>query len=79
MEKRCFLCGLSQVVKTRIVWSISSVVRWWPASNGVSTEDEESPLLDATAREQLVKTKEAVKGFVGAVVICGLQRLAVAL
>jgi hypothetical protein len=30
-------------------------------------EAEESPLLEAVARERLVKTQQAVKGLVGAV------------
>jgi hypothetical protein len=42
-------------------------------------EAEESPLLEADAREQLVKTQQAGKGLVVAVVICELWRLAVAL
>jgi hypothetical protein len=40
---------------------------------------EESPLLEAVAREWLVKTQWAGKGFAGAVVISELWRLAVAL
>jgi hypothetical protein len=42
-------------------------------------EAEESPLLEAVAKEQLVKTQQAAKGLAGAVVICELWRLAVAL
>jgi hypothetical protein len=42
-------------------------------------EAEESPLLDAVDREQLVKTHQAGKGLTSAVVICELWRLAVAL
>jgi hypothetical protein len=42
-------------------------------------EAEESPLLEAVARERLVKTQQAGKGFAGAAVICKLWRLAVAL
>jgi hypothetical protein len=34
-------------------------------------EDEESPLLEAVAREQL-KTQQAGKGLAGAVMICEL-------
>jgi hypothetical protein len=45
----------------------------------VSTEAEESPLLEAVARERLVKTKRAGKGLAGAVVISELWRLVVAL
>jgi hypothetical protein len=40
---------------------------------------EESLLLEATAREQLVKTQQVGKGLVGAVVICEFWRLAVVL
>jgi hypothetical protein len=42
-------------------------------------EAEESPLLEAVAREGLVKTQQAGKGLADAVVICELWRLAVAL
>jgi hypothetical protein len=42
-------------------------------------EAEESPLLEATAREQLVKTQQAGKGLAGSVVICESCRLAVVL
>jgi hypothetical protein len=38
-----------------------------------------SPLLEAVARERLVKAQQAGKGLVAAVVICGLWRLTVAL
>jgi hypothetical protein len=40
-------------------------------------EAEESPLLETTAMEQMVRTLE--KGLAGSVVICELWRLAVAL
>jgi hypothetical protein len=33
-------------------------------------EDKESPLLEAVARERLVKTQQAGKGLAGAVVNC---------
>jgi hypothetical protein len=39
-------------------------------------EAEESPLLEAVAREQLVKTQQAGKDLRCAVVICELWRLA---
>jgi hypothetical protein len=42
-------------------------------------EAEESPLLEAIAKERLVMTQQAGKCLVGAVVICELCRLAVAL
>jgi hypothetical protein len=42
-------------------------------------EAEESPLLEAIAREWLVKTQQAGEGSAGAVMICELWRLAVAL
>jgi hypothetical protein len=48
--------------------------------NGISArEAEEFPLLEAVARERLLKTQQARKGLAGAVVICELWRLAVAL
>jgi hypothetical protein len=42
-------------------------------------EAEESPLLGAVVRERLVKAQHAIKGLAGAVAICELWRLAVAL
>jgi hypothetical protein len=42
-------------------------------------EAEECPLLEAAARERLVKTQQAGQGLAGAVVIYELWRLAVAL
>jgi hypothetical protein len=42
-------------------------------------EVEEAPLLDAIAREWLVNIQQAGKSLMGAVVICELWRLAVAL
>jgi hypothetical protein len=39
----------------------------------------ESPLLEAVAREQLLKTQAGKKGLACAVAICELWRLAVAL
>jgi hypothetical protein len=42
-------------------------------------EDEESTLLEAVAREGLMKTQQAGKGLVCAVVICQLWRSAVTL
>jgi hypothetical protein len=42
-------------------------------------ETEESPLLEAAAKERFMKTGRLEKGLEGAVAICGLWRLAVAL
>jgi hypothetical protein len=39
-------------------------------------ESEEYPLLEAVARERLVKTQQDRKSLAGAVVICELSRLA---
>jgi hypothetical protein len=39
----------------------SSVVRYSPDSNDVSTEDEESPLLQVVARERQMKIQQAGK------------------
>jgi hypothetical protein len=44
-----------------------------------TSEAEWSPLLEAVAKERLVKTKQAGKGLAGTVVICELWRLAVGL
>jgi hypothetical protein len=45
----------------------------------VSAEAEESPLLEAVARERLVKTQQGGKAIACAVVIRQLWRLSVAL
>jgi hypothetical protein len=45
----------------------------------LAREAEESPLLEAVAREWLVKTQQAGKCLSGAVAICELWRLAMAL
>jgi hypothetical protein len=45
----------------------------------LGVEAEESPLLEAVTSERLLKTQEAGKGLAGAVVICELCRLAMAL
>jgi hypothetical protein len=42
-------------------------------------EAEESTLLEAVARERLVRTQQAGKGLPGALVICEFWRLVVAL
>jgi hypothetical protein len=42
-------------------------------------EAEESPLLEAVARQRLAKKQQGGKGLAGAVMICELWRLAVAL
>jgi hypothetical protein len=42
-------------------------------------EAEESPLLEAIARERLMKVRQAGKGLAGAVVICEARTLEVAL
>jgi hypothetical protein len=61
----------AEMLKARTEAVESSVVSHWPA--------EESPLLEAVARERLVKTQQAGKELVGAVVICELWRLDMAL
>jgi hypothetical protein len=50
-----------------------------PFRMDLSTEAEESPLFEAITRERLVKTQQARKDLVGAVVICKVRRLAVML
>jgi hypothetical protein len=42
-------------------------------------EVKESPLLEAVARERLMKIQQAEKALTGAVVICEVWRLAIAL
>jgi hypothetical protein len=45
----------------------------------VRAKAEESAVLEALTKKRLVKTQQAGKGLAGAVVICELWRLAVAL
>jgi hypothetical protein len=54
-------------------------VSWEPASNEVSAEAEESPLLESVTKERLVKTQQDGKDLACAVVICKVWRLAMAL
>jgi hypothetical protein len=49
-----------------------------PFGENVSAEAEESSLLEAVTTERLVKTQQAGKDLVDAVVICELWRSAVA-
>jgi hypothetical protein len=58
---------------------LSSVVRQWPDGNGVGTEAEESPLSEAVTGKRLMKTLQAGKDLVCALVICKVWRLAMAL
>jgi hypothetical protein len=44
-----------------------------------SPEEEESPLLQAVTKGRLMETQQVVKGLAGAVVICKMWRLAIAL
>jgi hypothetical protein len=50
-----------------------------PFREDLSAEAEESTLLEAVTKEQMMNTLQAGKGLAGAVVICELWRLAVAL
>jgi hypothetical protein len=80
-----FLRGPCRVVILKTIgateWVVSSVEfctggceeRIW------AREAEDSQLLEAVIRERLVKTQQAGKCLAGAVVICELWRLAVAL
>jgi hypothetical protein len=56
MEERCFLCGPCGGDVNRTVEAMSSVDISVVSSVTQSTEAEESSLLEAVAREQLVKT-----------------------
>jgi hypothetical protein len=49
------------------------------ARAALKIEPESGKLLEAVVRKRLVKTQQAGKGLAGAVVICELWRLAVAL
>jgi hypothetical protein len=50
-----------------------------PFREDFSAETEESALLEAVTRERMVKKQQPGKGSAGAVVICELWRLTVAL
>jgi hypothetical protein len=67
--------------KVSSVWeSVKETVgREPPFRDDLSAKAEESPLLEAVTRERLVKTQQAAKYLVGAVVICELWRLSVVL
>jgi hypothetical protein len=67
---RCYTQGLSSVDR-QFCTGVCEGMTW-------AREAEESP-LSAVARERLAKTQQAGKGLEGAVVICELWRLAVAL
>jgi hypothetical protein len=55
-------------------------VKWQFCEGRTGTREAEgSPLLETATRERLVKTNKAGKGSAGAVVICELWRLAMAL
>jgi hypothetical protein len=54
-------------------------VRWWRASNGMSAEAEESPLLEAVTMKRLVENEQAENTSVCVTVIRKVWRLAMAL
>jgi hypothetical protein len=75
METGCFLRSPCRDVITRTVCSVSSVERQF-CTGGCEDrtwerEAEESTLLEAVARERLVKTQQAGKSSAGGVVNCG--------
>jgi hypothetical protein len=59
------------------MWSVPRCYK--QGSNDVSTEAEESPLLEAVTRKRLLKIQQAGKDLAGVAVICKLWRLAMAL
>jgi hypothetical protein len=67
------------------LWRKELVSVEWRFCTGVyenrnwARDAEVSPLLEAIVRERLVKTQQAGRGLTGAVLICKLLRLAVAL
>jgi hypothetical protein len=66
----------------RQVWSLVSSVEFCTGACEERTwarVAEESLLSEVVARERLVNTQQAGKGLAGAVVICELWRLAVAM
>jgi hypothetical protein len=82
---RCFkkdswgnhISTLQEAVKKRDSWK--RVEREQPFRQDLSVKADKSPLLEAITRECLVKTQKTGKDLAGAVVICELWRLAVAL
>jgi hypothetical protein len=52
---------------------------WAAVTRGPEYKKLKNPLLEAIAREWLVKTQQAGKGLTGAVLICKLWRSAIAL
>jgi hypothetical protein len=80
-EQEYFLCGPCREVITRAVGVMSSAKFCMGGCENrtLARDAEESPLLEAIAREQLVRTQQARKGLAGAVVICELWRFVVAL
>jgi hypothetical protein len=67
-ETVCCLRGPRRGVIKKRIEATSSVLESW--RNDLSTEVEESPLLEAVARERLVKALQAGEDLVFAVVIC---------
>jgi hypothetical protein len=72
-----FLCGPGRNVTTEASLGVSHSCTGVCEERTRAREAEESPLLEPAERERLVK--QAGKGFAGAVVICELWTLAVAL
>jgi hypothetical protein len=80
MKTGCFPCGPCRNVISKATSHLRVQFCTGGCGNRIGArEAEESPLLEAVARERLVKTEQAGKGLAGAVVICELWRLAVAL
>jgi hypothetical protein len=88
VNERCCLRRQCREVIRKTAGAIKSVLygslkksdrREPPFREDLSSEGEESPLLEAVTRERLVKTQQAGKGLVEAVVICEMWRLAVEL
>jgi hypothetical protein len=52
MEKLCFYVVRAERLQAGQCEELSSVVRRWSASHGVSAEAEESPLLEAVTRKR---------------------------
>jgi hypothetical protein len=76
IEERWFLRGLCRELITRTAGAMRGVecCMGGCADRTWSREAEEYQLLEAVARERLVKTQQAGKGLAGAVVICELWR-----
>jgi hypothetical protein len=79
LEKECFYVVNAEELPRRQLERPGQFCTEVCQERTLGREAEESPLLETVAREWLVKTQQDGKGLAGAVVICELCGLAVAL